>query len=574
MNNNDLIKEAKSLQMIEEDRETWSKIDTLFTKLIALKDLHEFVLNELSVLLIRSMLSPRSKLSGTAVSLLEAIISSNISYDYNLFIDPLFTLCGRSNKLFVQRGEDALIGLSSKITKPLCYYKKYAQSANSNVRLCTFKSIEIYLRDNQNEEILKIAEKGVNDASYACRVICKKILQEKGTEVEIKEDDKIITIRKPIIPAKEIKKDSFFASIPRKFKASIDTIKNCSPFRKHVKTNDEKVVKINDFEIKNKQEEIKKLVKLTETPVQPNTNSLTPRKLQDYINKYKKLFYFDKKFLGDKKEDKDNENMVKNMEQGVEEKNNLNKISELIIPKENDVNGENQNIITKMDLDEISMNLKIDSTNDKQSNENEIQQITNIESNDDVILEKENVILENETVELPNEENAICPVITTDTEKFETEIICDEISEQDKLNDLEIIAEDERHDIESNLVQPEQMPQDKDINIEENEILVDVNEPIVLESEIVHEDDIDHFNNNKESILKKPSMVKDDKMNASLSRLSLKDNLSIKNSKLEDSLQNLSIHEEPIDEQKDDFTMIGKDIFAKRENVYEDKDKI
>lgn len=346
-----LLKESKHLQNQKEDEHTWQKIDTNLLNLasVAKKNDAEVILVDLQSLLTRSILSERSKVSGTALILLKVCIKFETKADLNPYVDPLFKLCGRSNRVFSMRGEETLLLLADKIPKPMAYFKEYSVSTNKNVRLCAFKTMEVFLRgvskaggdstkvDDQVGNVLAFVESGLSDAHYDCRLVCKRIMKERGNDVEIREDKGPVTIRRPHGVSTE--KLGTFAAIGQKAKAAIELLGRYSPFRKQSKTNDNKAKKIeafqnndsgfnkiNDCQNKdsgskktedylnkdsgsndiadvqskdigsNESIAVKNLIKMSET--KPcDVNNHTPKKLQDYIDKYKDQSFVEKKYL-------------------------------------------------------------------------------------------------------------------------------------------------------------------------------------------------------------------------------------------------------------------------------------
>jgi len=206
---------------------------------------------------------------------------------------------------------------------------------NRNVRFYVYRCIEECLKKSYDEEMYEIARSGVSDAHSECRIVCRRILENITKEKNIdgnkeenkgeikesnKEGEKSVfkegnkqngdrdnnNTPEPNLnkmPNRAIVQENkttrtafgtgFMSYIPRKAKAAIETLRKYSPFRKQAKTNENKPVKISEFKMK----ETKKLISLSEVPIKRNEETLTPRKLQDYINSYKNTTYVDKKYL-------------------------------------------------------------------------------------------------------------------------------------------------------------------------------------------------------------------------------------------------------------------------------------
>ncbi|KAM0676077.1 hypothetical protein GVAV_000038 [Gurleya vavrai] len=266
-NTKHILKKYKSLIQQKEDDTNWEKINSFFADLTIFS-----IIPEIEPLLVSSILSDRSKLSGTALNFLKQAALSEEEIDFSKFINPLFKLCGRSKKVFSLRGEETLLEVIKFIHKPIIYFKEQYESLNKNVRLVTYKCIEIHVMSLKKEffgdvlfdsittenllpfyasidnEIILMLENGLKDASCEVKIICRRILKEIKGEEERTDEKHEMKPRKPLYVKPE--NEGFFRSIPRKAKEVFETLRSYSPFRKHVKTNEKNTIKTNPIEKK------------------------------------------------------------------------------------------------------------------------------------------------------------------------------------------------------------------------------------------------------------------------------------------------------------------------------------
>ncbi|KAM0686998.1 hypothetical protein COBT_001768 [Conglomerata obtusa] len=305
-NTKSILAACKSLMTQKEDDTTWLRIDNTLASVTDYT-----VIPEIEPLIISSMLSDRSKLSGTALTLLKNAAASEHQLDFTHFVPPLFRLIGRSKKVFSVRGEDTLMAVINRIPRPFAFLKENCASLNKNVRLVSFKCLEEYVKRSQDEEVFVLVENGLKDAFVEVRMVCKRVMKDvRGTVVE--EEKPELRIRRPLYVKQE--KEGFFRSIPRKAKEVLESIRSYSPFRKQVKTNDSIGIKTNGEVIcevveekkeakrgVEKKEGINHIKRLSETPKKERTKDLsmclTPRKLQEYINKYNTEHEIERKYL-------------------------------------------------------------------------------------------------------------------------------------------------------------------------------------------------------------------------------------------------------------------------------------
>lgn len=575
MNISTLLKESKILQGQKEDEHTWLKIDANLLNLASVvkKQDTDIVLAELQPLITRSILSERSKVSGTALVLLKACINLNPAFDLNLYVDPLFKLCGRSNRVFSMRGEEVLLLLADKISKPMSYFKEYSGSNNKNVRLCTYKTMEVFLRgifktpgentktDEQVNCVLKIVEGGISDAHYDCRVVCKRILKEfRGSDVEIREEKGPITIRRPARPINE--RISTLASIGQKAKAAIELLGRYSPFRKQSKTNDNKAVKIERDELKNSESDgVRNLIKMSEAIPEDIKGNHTPKKLQDYIDKYKDHSFIDKKYLEKDASVIESCEIVNDIQEAKMIFDNIEKEDKRLKEQSSSVHDNDSSVSGRPDdhtdnlLSHCSNVIKspANSTNGRGLTTETNDLIFKNDPNSSVLGRHFNLKDEEDKIEMENnyddlaniEEPAADKPVFNDTEIcLENEGLQINIEETEKLKEFlhfPVVAQTEDEDF---------------INREDLSVMID-------ESFNQVKDDEDH------SII-------DENINVSIHKLSLHDNLSVGKSIIENADKDVSNECEKSVIIPEDYTVIEPKVYAKREFVVkceEDEDE-
>jgi hypothetical protein len=188
MDFNALLVETQQYVGKKEDEVTWSKINALFEKIVqslCTQDECRRLLTKFESLLIRSLLSERSRLSGTAISLLKRVLLI-LGCEFprpERYLEPLIKLCGRSNRVFSLRGLGALAEMSKYVPYSKCmpFYREHSNSLSKSVRLSVFKSIESFLahkadiKEDQRKELLRFVVKGAGDANSEVRELCRRI---------------------------------------------------------------------------------------------------------------------------------------------------------------------------------------------------------------------------------------------------------------------------------------------------------------------------------------------------------------------------------------------------------------
>lgn len=283
-----IFKEAKELLKEKENETTWFKIFTLFetlSKLIDSPDKTLCVLNNVSELLARSIQSDRSRLNGIALELLGKCADvAQKSYNFTAFLPIVIKLTGKSNKVFVSRAMDALQKICAQ-TDIKTVHKNvldYIDNPNKNIRYAVFKMLE--LRISENPDMFKsFVEKGLKDASVEVRTICKSILipskQPQSAPVEVKKSAAI-----SFTPRKNFKVDLECAQI-KKLEDDVMKIAKEQVMKKPVNPTEHiqrKPINSDFFEKLNLLKKERKFI--TE---EKKDDDLTPRKLDQYLNKYR-----------------------------------------------------------------------------------------------------------------------------------------------------------------------------------------------------------------------------------------------------------------------------------------------
>lgn len=624
MNIQKILKESKLLQAQKEDEHSWQKIDANILNLASTikKQDVDMILTTLQSLITRSILSERSKVSGTALVLLKACINYNPSVDLSVFVDPLFKLCGRSNRVFSMRGEEVLLLLADKINRPMAYFKEYSVSVNKNIRLCAFKTMEVFLRgvfknqsenmkiDEQVNSVLLFVESGILDAHYECRVVCKRILKEfRGSDVEIREEKGPVIIRRPNVVVSE--KRGALAAFGQRAKAAIELIGRYSPFRKQAKNNESKSLKI-EKEILDEEtttsDPVKNLIKMTEVIQCDAKNNHTPKRLQDYIDKYKDHSFVDKKYL-ETTNNKISEETTTKFEEAKEifdivENSDAN-IDQMDEKQDIVVSAfDNNDFIREEDLSIINI---INSDNNRKDTNNDL--IFKTEPNSSVLEEENqrnmkiftnsNLQLNEESVNVPepeiqtnlknfipniqvDEESVIVPEpeITVNSGIYKDEILCNEESEvyqafepeTYKKQNLETTINADNHNNECSIIEKEDLPDNKYGNNHSN--IFSINDYEKHKS-FMNQDELSIIINENQ-VQNSINVQIDEKIDASINKLSIHENTSAIQSliKIEENNDTIIESENMVDNKMyDDYTLIGSKVYAKREDVVRCEEK-
>jgi hypothetical protein len=307
------IKDCTILHKQKEDEVTWSKIDSIFTKLKEnLKTEEECMMfmTRCNDLLIRSILSERSKLSGTSLGLLRTlfdITKGNIS-NINILISSVLKICGRSNKIVCTRGHDSLVHICQYIDIGpfIKIFSEYYESANKNIRLAVIKGI---LAGKGNIKFERLIEKGKTDQFVEIRNLCKSwnknsnannnniINQENNKNKVLRNQTENIISDKNILIKKNVEitktpgliKHSPFKKIPKienKLNNKIEKDQERNACNK-ISELEKQVKSINSYKsIIKKDKPVIKFIK-EKKDIQ---DDLTPKKLDKYLSKYRNLY--------------------------------------------------------------------------------------------------------------------------------------------------------------------------------------------------------------------------------------------------------------------------------------------
>ncbi|KAM0676810.1 hypothetical protein BDAP_002576 [Binucleata daphniae] len=586
-----------------ETEQTWQKIDELIQSLDPQQDITNY-----EQLLIQSILSDRSKLSGTALNFLKTaaininkVCQSEPNVSFINYIHPLFKLVGRSKKVFSLRGEETLVEVIKNIARPLVFLKENCNSLNKNVRLVSYKLLYEYYTRTCDAECLPLFENGYKDANLEVRMVCKQI--SKGNE-------------------------SFIASIPRRAKEVLASLKSYSPFKKHVKLNDETKIKINPEEVKIKEEvKAKKEIKeskteeeikraepieqlkiLTETPKKKDLAvTLTPRKLQEYIDKYNNEYEIERKYLIKFEDEEETVKIIKglcsdiknedeqvsnkqesNKQESNKQGNNVEilgdneKNNELTI-KEDDAKDENVDKQETKDNDECE--IVNDIGNNKGNDIGKDKEITcseTLNENNDLQISKDNSLIvkdeiddifevvKSKKVENMNEsfDKKGCTSKSDNTEKY-TKRSDSEAYTSLKLTEMEeyLKTSNENNKIKHKCEDDEIgcVVTDKKIEINElpeNSLLKNIE--YCEETKIF---DFSETDKSKSKIIHDMPNLKEKRISASFSKLSINDGSVVT---IEDSLKNMSVIEDEEMKQNmnaSEFTAVQSDVYVHKKDV-------
>lgn len=271
-----LINDARELLKEKESEVTWFKIFTLlenFNNKIKSKDEVDEFLPQLNELLVRSIQSDRSRLNGMALDVLKTCIRISMhSHNFDSYLGVILKTVGRSNKVFSNRGIDALVCLGPivDIRTAVRHIQDNITSSNKTLRFGVYKLVTIkYLTD---ENVMQsYVDKGCKDPSLEIRNLCKSVLSKEKEPVKLPVEPKKVQINS-FTPRKNFKVDNNMEEI-KKLEKEVSKI-----------TKDHKVVKLikPDFF-----EKLHRLKQNRQNIVEKQDDQLTPRRLEKYLNKYR-----------------------------------------------------------------------------------------------------------------------------------------------------------------------------------------------------------------------------------------------------------------------------------------------
>jgi len=281
-----LIKESKELCKEKESETTWFKIFKVFEKLNEEFRTREDVvenLPEITDLVIRSILSERSRLNGITLEFLKTCIKlAKGGFNFNLFMGPVIKVSGRSNKVFVNRSLEVIELLAFEVdTKCLLrHISDNIGNPNKNIRFSLYKIICLRLR--QDYEILRpYFEKGMKDPALEIRTMCKKAVDvsppQPKQEVEPKK-----SIVLSLTPRKNFKADENHEEA-KKVESEVPKIQRDEIVKKPIKS---------DFF-----ERLNRIKKDRPVVLEKKEDELTPRRLDSYLNRYRSKSLHDLEYL-------------------------------------------------------------------------------------------------------------------------------------------------------------------------------------------------------------------------------------------------------------------------------------
>ncbi|KAF9764128.1 hypothetical protein NGRA_0807 [Nosema granulosis] len=294
-----ITKEISSLSRQKEDEVTWSKIDTLLNKITAdlkTKEDVDNIMNPLKELLLRSMSSDRSKLSGTSLGLLRKIVElSQGELQYlNEILPVLIKICGRSNRIVLKRGQDAIVHLCKYVDLGpyVKIFTEYSNSTNKNVRLGIFRALEASFESKEIPRAFeRIILKGKEDPFNEVRNIAKGMvggLEEKIPEEKPKKSHSMfgagLNIKKSIPPVSHSPlKKVFKVDVQEKVVNKVEEKKVEKKAENSTKGKIQKIIEtyntrdlLSSIPKKEKEKEIK--------------DELTPNKLDRFLSKYRIVY--------------------------------------------------------------------------------------------------------------------------------------------------------------------------------------------------------------------------------------------------------------------------------------------
>ncbi|EPR77781.1 hypothetical protein SLOPH_1863 [Spraguea lophii 42_110] len=218
---NDLLVLVKKLLHENENESNWSTIDKTLIELSQVEDKYYYdIMTQANDLILRSLLSERSKLSGSAVVLGRKLLNilKNEFYNPEKYIEACFKLLARPNKVFNIRAKDFLIDLAKtvNIMNHIRIIKDSMTSLSKRVRAGAFEIVFVHIKTykvdkNKLGPLLLAIQKGKGDSDLECRNICKGILNyydQDDSNVPIKQQKPITrpyTSFVPIIKKEDVK---------------------------------------------------------------------------------------------------------------------------------------------------------------------------------------------------------------------------------------------------------------------------------------------------------------------------------------------------------------------------------
>lgn len=212
------LAEAKQLSALKEDESSWLKMHNSLSSLTEHtqnKEECNLVLEKLKEFIIKTLLSDRSRLSGASIGLLNKIISIlDDQFNESVFLNYLFKLVNKPNKVFNQRAEETLMNLNNKLlSKNFPLLKEQYNSVNKNVRRVVIRLL-IKIDELLSQEMKALIEKAKSDNCGEVRKLakdfsCVSVLTCSPLKKAVKKEESVNLFNnfKPIEKKIEVKKE-------------------------------------------------------------------------------------------------------------------------------------------------------------------------------------------------------------------------------------------------------------------------------------------------------------------------------------------------------------------------------
>ncbi|KAI5150006.1 hypothetical protein ENBRE01_1245 [Enteropsectra breve] len=274
------VEELGALAKVKENETNWLRLNTLLESIRdSIKSSSDLkaIFPSINEILLRSIQSERSRLNGTALSLLKhCVILGYHGYNFSSYMPIIFKLIGKPNKLFMARAQEVLMELGKHIDKKVLVknINENIKSLNKNVRCAAYKLV-ILRAEDLGEELEGFLQKGGKDSALEVREVCKNAFFSAAVPSQTQQD--------------QSKKVAYIPSTPRKI-AKIELNKE----EKCIKNLETEVLKISaNISIKETKDDSKAFLEKLALLKKPKENiiakkdDLTPNKLDAYLNKFR-----------------------------------------------------------------------------------------------------------------------------------------------------------------------------------------------------------------------------------------------------------------------------------------------
>ncbi|CAG8586241.1 8660_t:CDS:2, partial [Acaulospora morrowiae] len=212
-----LDNEIKKIQEIFQQKETehtWQLFDDALKRLIALSrggatNYEKIFINSIKSLrqpILDSLLTERTRLSGTATELLEElakVLGQKFEMFSDVYVPAILKLCTRANKIFVSRAQKCMVTIIRDCQLPnlIPKFKDSMQGQSKTLRTCVAEfvliSIEVNEVGNLNNYISDLEwliREGAIDSTPAVRSTTKKTFEIYKTKFDLRLEDFIATL--------------------------------------------------------------------------------------------------------------------------------------------------------------------------------------------------------------------------------------------------------------------------------------------------------------------------------------------------------------------------------------------